>query len=117
MLGGSAVRLVGSMIGSAVGGAFRQGFQPGGGSNQQPAGPPMSFGPGGLRERVQARPQESINQQQRLHIQSTGAPAALVDYRTVNGQNDGKLRDRKVRFGDGVAEDRVGVLGGASGSS
>ena len=117
MLGVSAVGLVGSIIGDAVGGAVRRGFQPGGGSNQQTAGPPTTYGPGGLRERVQTRPQETINRQQRSHNQGTGAPAAQVDFRTLYGQNDRKPRDRKVRFGNGVAEDRNGTLGGASGSS
>ena len=118
VLGGAAIGLVGSLVGDAVGGAVRQGFQPGGGSSQQPTGPPTTYGPGGLRERVQAtRPQEVINRQQHAHNQGGGAPAAQVDFRTLNGQNDRKPRDRRVRFGPEVAEDRVGILGGASASS
>ena len=96
---------------------MRRGFQPGGGSNQQPAGPPTAYGPGGLRERVQSRPQETINRQQHSHNQGTGAPTAQVDFRTLNGQNERKPKDRKVRFNNEVAEDRIGTLGGASGSS
>ncbi len=117
VLAGSAIGLASSLIGDAIGGAVRRGFQPGGGSSQQPAGPPTIYGPGGLRERAQARPQEGINRQQRLHNQGTGEPAAQVDIRTLNGQNDRKPRDRKVRFNNEAAEDRIGVLGGASGSS
>ena len=117
VLAGSAIGLMGSLIGDAVGGAVRRGFQPGGGSNQQPAGPPTAYGPGGLRERVQSRPQETINRQQRSHNQGTGAPTAQVDFRTLNGQNERKPKDRKVRFNNEVAEDRIGTLGGASGSS
>jgi len=117
ILAGSAIGLMGSLIGDAVGGAVRRGFQPGGGSNQQPAGPPTAYGPGGLRERVQSRPQETINRQQHSHNQGTGAPTAQVDFRTLNGQNERKPKDRKVRFNNEVAEDRIGTLGGASGSS
>jgi hypothetical protein len=117
VLAGSAIGLVGGLIGDAVGGAVRRGFQPGGGSSQQPTGPPVAYGPGGLRERVQARPQENINRQQRSHNQGGGAPAAQVDFRTLNGQNDRKPRDRKVRFNNEAAESRTGVLGGAAASS
>ena len=117
VLAGSAIGLVGSLVGDAVGGAVRRGFQPGGGSTQQPADPPTTYGPGGMRERVQARPQENINRQQRSHNQGGGAPAAQVDFRTLNGQNERKPRDRKVRFNNEVTENRTGVLGGASGSS
>jgi len=117
VLAGSAIGLIGSVIGDAVGGAVRQGFQPGGGSNQQPTGPPTTYGPAGLRERVRTRPQEVINRQQHSHNRGTGAPAAQVDFRTLNGQNDRKPRDRKVHFGNDIAEDRIGIMGGASASS
>ena len=66
---------------------------------------------------MQSRPQETINRQQRSHNQGTGAPTAQVDFRTLNGQNERKPKDRKVRFNNEVAEDRIGTLGGASGSS
>ena len=117
-LAGAAVGAISSFIGSQVGGAVRRGFEPGGGSSQQPPGP--AVGAGGLQARNQPRNQEAINRQQRLHNQGTGAPAAQVDFRTVNGMNDRvKPVDRKSRFGaaNGVDSTRQGVLVGASSSS
>ena len=76
VLGGAAIGAVGSMIGSAVSGAVSRGFEPGGGSSSQPAGPPTTYGPGGLQVRGQQRNQEAVNRQQRLHNQGSGTPAA-----------------------------------------
>ena len=110
--------MVGSAISSAVSGAVNRGFEPGGGSSQQPAGPPTTYGPGGLQVRQQ-RNQEAVNRQQRLHNQGSGAPAAQVDIRTLNGQQDSKRpKDRKVKFAK-VPEQpaNVGILGGQSSGS
>ena len=93
----------------------------------QPAGPPTTYGPGGLQVRGQQRSQETVNRQQRLHNQGTGAPAAQVDFRTLNGTNQQmRPKDRKVSVSAiGAARSaitpaqssRVGLLGGqASGS-
>jgi len=95
-----------------------RGFEPGGGSSQQPAGPPSTYGPGGLQVRQQ-RNQEAVNRQQRLHNQGAGTPAAQVDFRTLNGQQDSiKPKDRKVKLAT-VSEQRatVGILGGQSSGS
>ena len=117
VMGGAALGAMSALIGSSVGEAVRRGFQPGGGSSAQPSGPPTVYGPGGFQSRVQPRNQEAINRQQRLHNQGTGTPAAQVDFRTLNGENDGvKPRDRRVHFGGGSSS-RVGVLGGAPSSS
>jgi hypothetical protein len=118
VLGGAAIGAIGSMISSAVTGAVSRGFEPGGGSNMQPAGPPTSYGPGGLQARGQQRNQETVNRQQRLHNQGTGAPAAQVDFRTLNGTNQQmRPKDRKVSVITPAQSSRVGLLGGqASGS-
>ena len=97
VLSGAAIGAVGSMIGSAVSGAVSRGFEPGGGSSNQPAGSPTTYGPGGLQVRGQQRNQEAVNRQQRLHNQGTGAPAAQVDFRTLNGTNEQmRPQDRKI---------------------
>ena len=123
VLGGAAIGAVGSMIGSAVSGAVSRGFEPGGGSSSQPAGPPTRYGPGGLQARGQQRNQEAVNRQQRLHNQGSGAPAAQVDFRTLNGQQDSiKPKDRKVKLAKvseqpAAAREAVGILGGRSSAS
>ena len=118
VLSGAAIGAIGSMIGSAVSGAVSRGFEPGGGSNMQPAGPPTTYGPGGLQARGQQRNQETVNRQQRLHNQGTGAPAAQLDFRTLNGSNEQtRPKDRKVSVITPAQSSRVGLLGGqASGS-
>jgi hypothetical protein len=118
VLGGAAIGAVGSMISSAVSGAVSRGFQPGGGSTAQPAGPPTTYGPGGLQVRGQQRNQETVNREQRLHNQGSGAPAAQVDFRTLNGTNQQtRPKDRKVSVIAPAQSSRVGLLGGqASGS-
>jgi hypothetical protein len=119
VLGGAAVGAVGSLIGDVVAGAIGRGFEPGGGSTQQPQGPPTIYGPGGLQTRVQPRTQDTHNRQQRLHNQGTGAAAIQVDIRTLNGMNSIKPKDRKTKFAadNGIGSTRVGILGGSSGSS
>ena len=61
VLSGAAIGAVGSMIGSAVSGAVSRGFEQGGGSSSQPAGPPSTYVPGGLQVSGQQRSQEAIN--------------------------------------------------------
>ena len=129
VLGGAAIGAFGSLLSSTVSGAVSRGFEPGGGSNrpsaaptapQPPMGPPTTYGPGGLQVRGQQRSQETVNRQQRLHNQGTGAPAAQVDFRTLNGNNEQmRPRDRKVStIAPAASSSRVGVLGGqASGSN
>jgi hypothetical protein len=119
VLSGAAIGAVGSMISSAVSGAVSRGFEPGGGSSSQPAGPPTTYGPGGLQVRGQQRNQEAVNRQQRLHNQGSGAPAAQVDFRTLNGQQDSiKPNDRKVKLAKSSPQSaNVGILGGQSSGS
>jgi hypothetical protein len=89
---------MGSVIGDGVAAAIGRGFEPGGGSNQQPSDPPLSYGLGGLQNRIQPRTQETVNRQQRLHNEGTGAPAARGDFRTLSGSSSIKFKDRKVRL-------------------
>ena len=120
VLGGAAIGAFGSLLSSAVSGAVARGFEPGGGSSSQPAGPPTTYGPGGLQVRMggQPRNQETVNRQQRLHNQGSGTPAAQVDFRTLNGTNEQmRPRDRKVSTIAPVRNSRVGILGGQSGGS
>ena len=138
MLAGAAIGAVGSFIGNAMGNAadawVRRGFTPGGGSSN-PAPQPVPIAAQALRgmapadDSMRARHhqflnrQELINRQQHAHNQGGGAPAAQIDFRSLNGQNESmRPRDRKPKgIIKGVAkqprEINVGLLGGrASGS-
>lgn len=108
VLAGVAIGAVGSAISSAVSGAVNRGFEQGGGSSSQPAGE-TTYGPGGLQVRQQ-RNQEAVNRQQRSHNQRAGTPAAQVDFRTLNSQQDSiKPRDRKVKLSN-VSEQPAQLL-------
>ena len=103
MLAGAAIGAVGSVIGSAIGNAtdalVRRGFTPGGGSSN-PAPQPVPIASQALRglapgdDSMRARHhqflnrQELINRQQQAHNQGGGAPAAQIDFRSLNGQNE-----------------------------
>lgn len=117
ILAGGAIGAAGSLISDSIFGLMQ------GGSTEPPPGVPVSFGPGGpgaMRNRMERNHQESINRQQHLHNQGTGAPAAQVDFRTLNGMNTAmQPKDRKPNFGtsNGVGSTRVGVMGGRPGGS